>query len=99
MNKRIKDIIDHFKFEILPLEGTFFKQTYRSSILNEEGTPQSTAMIGMYCNSPLSFSSFHKLTQDETWHFYLGDPLHFIYCTKTALWKKSPWAITSKKVN
>ena len=75
MNKRIKDIIDHFKFEILPVEGTFFKQTYRSSILNEEGTPQSTAMIGMYCNSPLSFSSFHKLTQDETWHFYLGDPL------------------------
>ena len=75
MEKRIKDIIDHFKFEILPVEGTFFKQTYRSSILNDEGAPLSTAMIGMYCNSPLSFSSFHKLTQDETWHFYFGDPL------------------------
>ncbi|MFN5376693.1 MAG: hypothetical protein ACK492_10075, partial [Chitinophagaceae bacterium] len=68
MDNRIKDIIDHFKFEILPVEGTFFKQTYRSSILNEEGAPLGTAMIGMYCNSPLSFSSFHKLTQDETWH-------------------------------
>lgn len=75
MDKRIQDIIDHFKFEILPEEGMFFKQTYRSSILNEEGAPLGTAMIGMYCNSPLSFSSFHKLTQDETWHFYFGDPL------------------------
>lgn len=73
MDTRIKDIIDHFKFEILPIEGTYFKQTYRSSILNQEGLPLSTAMIGMYCNSPLSFSSFHRLTQDETWHFYFGD--------------------------
>lgn len=75
MDKRIKDIIDHFKFEILPIEGTFFKQTYRSPILNDEGAPLSTAMIGMYCNSPWSYSSFHKLIQDETWHFYFGDPL------------------------
>ena len=75
MDNRIKSIIDHFQFEILPVEGTLFKQTYRSSILNEEGAPLSTAMIGMYCNSPFSFSSFHKLTQDETWHFYFGDPL------------------------
>jgi predicted cupin superfamily sugar epimerase len=78
MDKRIKEIIDHFKFEILPVEGTLFRQTYRSSRLNEEGAPLSTAMIGMYCNSPLSFSSFHKLTQEETWHFYFGDPL-FLY--------------------
>ncbi len=75
MDNNIKSIIDHFKFEILPVEGMFFKQTYRSSILNEEGAPLGTAMIGMYCHSPLSFSSFHKLTQDETWHFYFGDPL------------------------
>jgi predicted cupin superfamily sugar epimerase len=75
MDKRIKDIIDHFKFEILPVEGTFFKQTYRSPILNDEGAPLSTAMIGMYCNSPWSYSSFHKLNQDETWHFYFGDSL------------------------
>jgi predicted cupin superfamily sugar epimerase len=75
MDNQIKDIIEHYNFEILPVEGTYFKQTYRSSILNEEGTPLSTAMIGMYSNSPWSYSSFHKLTQDETWHFYFGDPL------------------------
>lgn len=75
MDKRIKDIIDHFKFEVLPIEGTFFKQTYRSSGVNNEGAPIGTSMIGMYCKSPLSFSTFHKLTQDETWHFYFGDPL------------------------
>jgi predicted cupin superfamily sugar epimerase len=75
MNKKIKSIIDHFQFEKLPVEGTFFKQTYKSSLTLEKNTPLSTAMIGMYSNTPSSFSCFHRLTQDETWHFYFGDPL------------------------
>jgi predicted cupin superfamily sugar epimerase len=75
MNKKIKTIIDHFQFEKLPVEGTFFKQTYKSSLTLDKNTPLSTAMIGMYCNTPSSFSCFHKLSQDETWHFYFGDAL------------------------
>lgn len=75
MDKEIQRIIDHFQFEKLPVEGTFFKQTYKSCLTDEKNAPLSTAMIGMYCNTPLSFSCFHRLTQDEIWHFYFGDPL------------------------
>ncbi|MEY3059249.1 MAG: hypothetical protein RL000_601 [Bacteroidota bacterium] len=81
MDKNIQSILNHFHFEKLPVEGTFFKQTYKSSLTLEKNTPLSTAMIGMYCNSPSSFSYFHRLTQDEVWHFYFGDPLvlHLFY--------------------
>jgi predicted cupin superfamily sugar epimerase len=81
MDKYIQHIIDHFQFEKLPVEGTFFKQTYKSPTMDEQNTPLSTSMIGMYCHSPLSFSCFHRLTQDEVWHFYFGDPLilHLFY--------------------
>lgn len=75
MNKNINSIINHFQFEKLPIEGTFFKQTYKSPIMDAQNIPISTSMIGMYCHSPLSFSCFHRLTQDEVWHFYFGDPL------------------------
>ena len=72
----IKAMIDHFKFDRLPVEGTFYKGTYRSSSAYETGRPYGTAMIGMYCESPLSVSCFHRLESDEIWHFYGGDPLH-----------------------
>lgn len=75
MEYHIKNIIEHFQFEKLPVEGTFFKQTYKSPIMDAQNIPLSTSMIGMYCHSPLSFSCFHRLTQDEVWHFYFGDPL------------------------
>lgn len=75
MNRHIENLIHHFQFEKLPIEGTFFKQTYKSPIMDEKNIPLSTSMIGMYCHSPSSFSRFHRLSQDEVWHFYFGDPL------------------------
>ena len=78
MDKEIQALIKHFDFQTLPVEGTFFKSTYRSSREIENGRPVGTAMIGMYCNDPPSISLFHKLKHDEVWHFYGGDPLHLI---------------------
>ena len=75
MHPSIQALIDHFGFAKLPVEGTFFRQTHRTAKELPHGDPLGTAMIGMYCNEPLSLSCFHRLTQDETWHFYLGDPL------------------------
>ena len=37
-----------------------------------------TAMIGMYSADPPSRSLFHRLTFDEVWHFYGGDPMRLI---------------------
>lgn len=74
MHPEVRALIEHFQFEELPLEGTFFKQTYRSEQSLAEGRPAGTAMIGLYCREPLSLSRFHRLSRDEVWHFYKGDP-------------------------
>ena len=71
-------IIRHYQFEKLPVEGTLFKSTYCSSMETGGGTPAGTAMIGLYCENPLSVSCFHRLPYDEIWHVYGGDPFKLI---------------------
>lgn len=78
MDAEIKALIEHFKFEPLPVEGTLFTSTYRSPESLPNGKPYGTGMIGMYCHEPRSVSTFHRLTVDEMWHFYGGDPLRLI---------------------
>ena len=78
MLPEIKALIEHYKFAPLPVESTLFTSTYRSEQELENGMPIGTAIIAMYCNEPLSQSYFHKLTTDEVWHFYAGDPLRLV---------------------
>ncbi|MEM1120298.1 MAG: cupin domain-containing protein [Bacteroidota bacterium] len=80
MASKISALIDHFQFDTVPIEGTLYKSTYVSK-LKLENTPLSTAIIGMYSHEPKSISTFHRLTQDEMWHFYDGDPfvLHLLF--------------------
>ena len=78
MDPKIKALIDHFQFTPLPAEGTFFTSTWRSAQEFADNSPVGTAMIGMYCNDPLSQSFFHRLPVDETWHFYGGDALRLV---------------------
>ena len=61
----------------LPVEGTFFAQTYRSEG-RYEGGPVGTAGVGLYSVDPPSRSLFHRLTFDEVWHFYAGDALRLV---------------------
>ena len=63
-------------------EGGYFKEVYRSS-----GTIPKTALPAEYQGDRNyatgiyflltndTFSAFHKIHQDEAWHFYPGDPL------------------------
>lgn len=78
MHPKVKALIEHYKFQPLPSEGTLFISTYRSATEFENGKPHGTAMIGMYCDEPRSLSLFHRLTADEVWHFYGGDPLRLV---------------------
>lgn len=71
----ILEIIEHFQFEQLTVEGTLYKSTYRSSHEFEDGSPMGAAIIGMYCEEQLSVSYFHRLQHDQIWHFYGGDTL------------------------
>ena len=63
-------------------EGGFYAETYRSAgiILPGEAVPAisgkrnfSTAIYFLLTQG--SFSAFHRIRQDEIWHFYKGSPL------------------------
>ena len=78
MHPQVKALIEHYRFQPLPDEGTLFTSTYRSQQEYEGGKPVGTAIIALYCDDPYSASMFHKLKYDEVWHFYGGDPLRLI---------------------
>lgn len=82
----IQTIIKQLNLQPHP-EGGYFKETYRSqgSISKENLTLEfsgdrnySTAIYFMLTSD--TFSAFHKINQDEFWHFYKGSPikLHMI---------------------
>jgi len=85
MNTR-EGIINKLKLQPHP-EGGYFKETYRS-----EGIIQASSLPSEYngsrnCSTSIyflltsdNFSAFHRIKQDETWHFYDGSPmlLHII---------------------
>jgi predicted cupin superfamily sugar epimerase len=78
VNPTVAALIEAHGFEPLPVEGTLFASTYRSSRSMPEGGPVGTAMIGLYAHDPLSRSLFHRLPSDEVWHFYGGDPIRLV---------------------
>ena len=63
-------------------EGGFYKETYRSKGLihcenpgdNYQGVRNYSTSIYFLLTSDV-FSSFHRIVQDEIWHFYDGSPL------------------------
>jgi predicted cupin superfamily sugar epimerase/uncharacterized protein (DUF952 family) len=74
-------MLRHYRFDRLPVEGTLYRSTWRSAAELPSGAPVGTAMIGLYAESPTSVSMFHRLTHDEVWHVYGGDPftLHLLH--------------------
>lgn len=69
------DLIKHYEFDRMPVEGTLYKNVYKSDTIDANGRPAATSMIGMYSHKLKSVSCFHKLKSDEIWHFYGGDPI------------------------
>lgn len=81
MHPEVEKLIEHFQFDRIPLEGTLYKSTYKSEMNSAQEVPAGTAIIALYCREPSSWSAFHRLSRDETWHFYKGDPfkLYLLY--------------------
>lgn len=80
-----QQVIDLLQLEPLPLEGGFFRQTYKSpEILSPELLPErcsqplafGTAIYALL--TPADFSAMHRLDTDEIFHFYYGDPLEML---------------------
>ena len=83
---RKEELIEKLQLEKHP-EGGYFKETYRSeillpkSVLPSEFTSSRNASTCIYFMlTSDEFSAFHKVNQDEAWHFYLGETitLHMI---------------------
>jgi uncharacterized protein len=60
----------------LPVEGGFFRETYRSPVRLTTGKNASTAIY--YLLTPQTFSALHRLPTDEVFHFYLGGPVRML---------------------
>ncbi|OVE79895.1 hypothetical protein BVY02_02040 [bacterium J17] len=76
------EIIDFLKLSPLPMEGGYFRETYRSNLNIRPGqrnsVERSIATAIYYLLTPTSSSAFHKLKSDEIFHFYLGDSVEMI---------------------
>ncbi|MEM8847784.1 MAG: cupin domain-containing protein [Bacteroidota bacterium] len=83
---KIQELIHRFNLEPHP-EGCYFRETYRSN-----GHIESSALPNAYVGkrnystciyfllTSDTFSAFHRIKQDEIWHFYQGSSirLHLI---------------------
>lgn len=86
MTRQQQEIIDRFNLEAHP-EGGYFKETYRSHFILPESTlpanfegNRNVATCIYFMLTTEDFSAFHRVQQDETWHFYSGSKiiLHMI---------------------
>ena len=72
---RADELIAYFGMKPLPVEGTYFINTYISQATTASGGPAGTAGLGLYLREPRSASTLHVLEFDEVWHYYEGDPI------------------------
>ncbi len=77
----VTQLVKHLELAPHP-EGGYFKETYRSlGIIPQESLPnvfdgdRHYATGIYYLLQSKDFSAFHKIHQDEMWHFYMGDAL------------------------
>lgn len=64
----------------LPMEGGFFRETYRAPLVTRAATGDERALATAiyYLLTPGTFSALHRLPGDEIFHFYLGDPVEML---------------------
>ncbi|MDR5589068.1 cupin domain-containing protein [Christiangramia sp. SM2212] len=80
MNK-VKQIINKLDLKPHP-EGGYFRETYRSKgeIVAADLGPEYTSKRNhstciYFLLTSENFSAFHRINQDEIWHFYEGSPI------------------------
>ena len=81
MQQTITNIIQNLQLQPHP-EGGYFKENYRSTGVIKSDSLEthytgvrnySTAIYFLLTSE--SFSAFHRIKQDEIWHFYQGAPI------------------------
>ena len=89
MKRSMHDIVQLLELTPHP-EGGFYRETYRSKIsIAEKNLPvgfkgDRSCLSSIYYLLPSdSFSAFHRIKQDEIWHFYLGSTLSLHLISET----------------
>lgn len=78
------DVIRLLNLQPHPVEGGFFRETYRSaaslpaSVLPAHGAARSASTAIYYLLKPGHVSELHVLPGDEVFHFYLGAPVRML---------------------
>jgi len=79
-----EDVISLLALQPHPVEGGFFRETYRStgilpqSVLPAHNGPRSISTAIYYLLKPGHVSELHVLPGDEVFHFYLGSPVRML---------------------
>ncbi len=76
-----RQIIEILKLEPHPIEGGFFRETYRSRETLDASGPRGARSIGTaiyFLLTPETFSEMHRLPTDEVFHLYLGGPARML---------------------
>ncbi len=81
MERRIEKIVQKLDMKPHP-EGGFFKETYRSkgvvpkeALSDEFGAQRNFCTAIYFLLTADNFSAFHRIKQDEIWHFYEGNAI------------------------
>ena len=72
------DVIHHLQLQPHPVEGGFFRETWRSTANTSLPTHTGKRSIGTsiyYLLKPGHVSELHVLPGDEVFHFYIGSPV------------------------
>jgi uncharacterized protein len=73
------DVIALLRLQPHPVEGGFFRETYRSGVaLQRDGATRSVSTAIYYLLTPKTVSALHRLPGDEVFHFYAGDPVRML---------------------
>ncbi len=94
MQNEIVQIIRHLDLKEHP-EGGYYKETYRSAgVISQSNLGVNFDGERNYCTAIYfllttnNFSAFHKIKQDETWHFYKGSSLFVHVIDKEGVYTK-----------
>ena len=73
------EVIRLLRLQPHPVEGGFFRETYRSTeSLPRPGGDRSISTAIYYLLTPTTVSALHRLPGDEVFHFYMGDPVRML---------------------
>ena len=72
-------LIERYALEPIPVEGGWYRQTWRSAITDQQGVPAGTSIIALFVAGLADGrSTMHRLTRDEVWTALDGDAFRLV---------------------